>query len=523
VRFELGRWSFWAAALLLLVRCHPESSEPGITLLIESPADSLDDRLALSGNGQRLAQLIAPGLITFDDQGEPLSELAQSYRQLDPLTLEFTLREGLRFHDGTALTSLDVKAMFDALLERSFSSPKADKFDAISRIEAPDPRTILFHLKRPYAPILAELTVGIVPRQRARGPSAALQDEAPVGAGPFRFSSRQGDDQLELLAFPGYYQGKPRIPRLLVRVVRDETARVLELLKGRADLVLGDISPAVLPAVQRNPSLRILTRPGTGYSYVGFNLRGPPFSDLRVRRALCKALDIPLIAKAKFHDLAVTATGMLPHTHWAYSATSGCQRDVSEAATLLSEAGYITARSRELGASSSPAKPPLRFTLKTSSDRLRKSVALIIKEQLGQLGVEVELRALEFGTFFNDVRKGNFDAVTLKWASVIEPDLMRDVFSSRNIPTVENQFSGLNRGGYVNAQLDALLERAAGVDRAQRLALYQKAQETLDRDLPYLPLWHEDRVAVVSSRLRDFQPSAQGFLKPLASAREVNP
>jgi len=264
VRFELGRWSFWAAALLLLVRCHPESSEPGITLLIESPADSLDDRLALSGNGQRLAQLIAPGLITFDDQGEPVADLAESYRLLDPLTLEFTLREGLRFHDETALTSLDVKAMFDAILERSFASPKADKFDAISRIEAPDPRTILFHLKRPYAPILAELTVGIVPRQRARGPSAVLQDEAPVGAGPFRFASRQGDEQLELLPFSGYYQGKPRISRLLVRVVRDETARVLELLKGRADLVLGDISPAVLPAVQRNPSLKILTRPGTG-------------------------------------------------------------------------------------------------------------------------------------------------------------------------------------------------------------------------------------------------------------------
>jgi len=68
-----------------------------------------------------------------------------------------------------------------------------------------------------------------------------------------------------------------------------------------------------------------------------------------------------------------------------------------------------------------------------------------------------------------------------------------------------------------------LLERAAGVDRAQRLALYQQAQEILNRDLPYLPLWHEDKVAVVSSRLRDFQPSAQGFLKPLASAREVNP
>lgn len=523
MRVELGRWSFWAAALLILVRCHPEISEPGITFLIESPPDSLDDRLALSANGQRLAQLIAPGLITFDDQGEPVPGLAQSYRHLDSLTLEFTLREGLTFHDGSALTSADVKAMYDAIVERSFSSPKADKFEAISRIEAPDPRTVLFHLKHPYAPILAELTVGIVPRQRARGPAAALQDEAPVGAGPFRYSSRRDEEHLELLPFSDYYRGKPRIPRLLVRVVRDETARVLELLKGRADLALGSISPLALPAVQRNPSLRILSRPGTGYSYIGFNVREPPFSDLRVRRAICRALDIPLIANAKFRGFAVPATGMLSRTHWAYSATAGCQRSISEAAMLLSEAGYITSQSRELDAASSPVKPPLRFTLKTSSDRLRKSVALIIREQLAQLGVEVELRALELGTFFNDVRKGNFDAVTLTWTSVIEPDLLRDVFSSRYIPAPQNQFSGLNRGGYVNTQLDALLERAAGADRAQRLVLYQQAQEIIDHDLPYLPLWHEDRVAVVSNRLRDFQPSAQGFLLPLASAREVSP
>src|SRR5262249_18842212 len=520
---KLRGWSFWAAALLILARCHPESSESGVTLLIESPPESLDGRLALSGNGQRLAQLIAPGLVTFDDKGEPVPDLADSYRQLDPVALAFKLRAGLRFHHGTPPPSPDVKATYDAIVKGEFSSPRAQNLAAISSIDAPDPETVIFHLKRPYAPILAELTLGIVPRQRARGPQAALQDERPVGAGPFRFVSRSDENHLELRPFSAYYRGEPRISRLQVRVVRDETARVLELLKGRADLLLGSISPSVLPTVKRNPSLRVITGPGSGYSYVGLNLRGPPFSDRRVRQALCKALDVPLIAEAKFHGLAVPASGMLPRHHWAYWDTGGCRRDLSKAAKLLAEAGYTTAGSEDLSAQSTPPKPPLRFTLKTSSDRLRKSIALIMKEQLAQLGVEVELRSLEFGTFFNDVRKGNFDAVTLKWVPVIEPNLMQDVFSSRNIPSIENQFSGLNRGGYANAQLDLLLERASGADRTQRLTLYHQAQEILERDLPYIPLWHEDVVAVVSSRLRDFQPSAQGFLQPLALAREVSP
>jgi len=523
VMVRLRGWSFWAAALLILARCHPESSESGITFLIESPPDSLDDRLALSVNGQRLAQLIAPGLVIFDDQGESVPDLAVSYRQLDPVVWAFKLRDGLYFHDGTALTSEDVKATYDAILQGEFSSPKAQKFASILSIDAPDPSTVIFHLRRPYAPILAELTLGIVPKRRARGPQAAAQDEQPIGAGPFRFASRGDENHLELRPFSAYYRGEPRISDLKVRVVRDETARVLELLKGRADLLQGSISPAVLPAVKRNPSLRVLTSSGTGYSYIGLNVRGPPFSDRRVRQALCQALDVPLIANAKFHGLAVPASGMLPRNHWAYWDTGGCRRDLVEAAKLLAEAGYTTAGSEDLSAQSTPPKPPLRFTLKTSSDRLRKSIALIMKEQLAQLGVEVELQSLEFGTFFNDVRKGNFDAVTLKWASVIEPNLLQDVFSSRNIPSIGNQFNGLNRGGYANARLDLLLELASGADRAQRLNLYHQAQEILERDLPYIPLWHEDVVAVVSSRLRDFQPSAQGFLRPLAVAREVRP
>jgi peptide/nickel transport system substrate-binding protein len=113
--------------------------------------------------------------------------------------------------------------------------------------------------------------------------------------------------------------------------------------------------------------------------------------------------------------------------------------------------------------------------------------------------------------------------MTLKWAAVMEPDLMRGVFHSRNVPTAENHWGGLNRGALRDEELDALLDAASRVPRAERIALYARVQARMEALLPYAPLWHEDSVAVVSRRLEGFVPSAHGFFTPLARARPVEP
>jgi len=517
--------------------CHSEHNRTGIVVLIESPPDSLDNRFALTASGQRIAELISPGLVTFDAKSRPVPDLALDYQFLDPQTLEFTLRDHLTFHDGTPLTSDDVKATFDGLMDRALGSPKADKLEPVDRIEAPGPSRVVFHLKRPYAPILAELVLPIVPRSRAFAAAAPAQDRAPIGAGPFRFSAQPDEEHIVLTPFEGYYGGKPRIRRLLIRTVRDETTRVLELLKGRADLVIGAVSPPIFPALHAGvrgdlrtdePRLRILWEPGSAYAYLGLNSRSGPLSDLRVRRAICHALDVQPILKAKFRGLAQPATGMLPPGHWAYSETPGCRRDLALATQLLAEAGYSTARGEREGLKEAPpgrAKRTLHLTLKTSTDRFRKSIALVFQEQLAEAGIEVELRSLEYGTFFNDVRKGNFELFSALWSSgsVIEPDILRWVFSSANIPGPENAFAGLNRTGYRNRRLDELLDRATRVGQDERKVLYAQALALIDSDLPYIPLWHESSPAIVSSRLQDFEPSPQGYLRPLARAREAAP
>ncbi len=498
---------------LLSAGCREEVPQEGVVVLLEAAPDSLDDRMTLSAVGQRVAALIVPGLVTFSDESEPVPDLAESYEQVDERTLRFRLREGLVFHDGSALTSQDVRDTFEALIAKAIPSPKADKLEPVERIETPDERTVIFHLKRPYAPFLAELTIGVVPSARAR--DAEVQGREPIGAGPFKFAGRRDDEWIEVLPFDRYYGGAPAISKVSFRVVRDETTRVLELLKGRADLVVNAVSPAVLPVLRREERLTVLTRPGTGYAYMGMNLRRGPLADVRVRRALCHLVEPGPIVEYKFHGLAVPATGMIPRDHWAYAETEGCQYDPALAASLLDEAGYADPDGPE------GPLPRLTLSYKTSTDRFRKAIALVLKEQLERGGVAVDLRTLEFGTFFQDVRRGNFELITLKWAAVVEPDLLRWVYASQFIPTKENNFGGLNRGAYRNAELDVLLDRASAAPQDERVELYANAQHMLDRDLPYVPLWHESSVAVTSQRLEGYEPSAHGFFTPLARAREV--
>ncbi|MBN1207905.1 MAG: ABC transporter substrate-binding protein [Myxococcaceae bacterium] len=502
--------------LALVAGCRPERPPDGITVLVEAPPDSLDDRFALTAIGQRISQLIAPGLITFDDTSTPVPSLAEAFRWRSPTVMEFTLRAGLTFHDGTALTAEDVKATYDSVRARPLQSPKTHRYAPIQEVEVVDDRTVRFHLHRPYAPLLAEMSLSILPSERAGLEGVELQAAHPVGAGAFRFESQPDEEHLTLVSFEGFHGGAPAIPRLHFRVVRDETTRVLELLKGRADLVNNAVSPAVLPMLRREPGLRVLTRPGTGYAYLGFNLRSGPLADARVRRAVCHLLEVQPIVEHKFHGLAVPATGMLPATHWAHVPGEGCRYDAAEAARLLDAAGYPDP-------DGPGGRPRLTLSLKVSTDRFRKSVALVFKEQLARGGVELEVRSLEFGTLFSDIRRGNFEVVTLKWASVMEPDLMRGVYHSSNVPTEGNHWGGWNRGALKDAQLDALLDEASRAEHSERKALYARAQARLDTLLPYAPLWHESSVAVVSRRLEGFEPSAHGLFTPLARARQVAP
>ena len=504
-----------ALALLLFCGCPREPLPPDtLVLLIESPPETLDRRLALSAIAENVSgNLIEPGLLRIDSEGRAVPDLAESLVVIDPLTYEITLRAGLLFHDGTALTASDVVATYETLRDPRLRSPLAARYEGLAEVTATSDLGVRFKLKRPTASFPVDLTLGIVP---ARGAAAVSHDDFgrhPIGAGPFRFVEWPDDEHLLLEANPTYYGGAPAIGHLLVKTVRDETTRVLELMHGKADICLNAISPPLLEVLGRSPDLNIVSTPGANAAYLMFQLANQKLHDVRVRRAIGEAIDREAIARYKFLGHAHPATTLLPPGNWARdTALAPLPFDPTEAERLLDAAGLP----RGAGG------VRLSLDYRTSTDRFRKSLGLVLVDQLARVGLDVHLSSLEFGTFFTDIRKGNFELATLKWVPIIDPDLFTLIFASSSIPTPENGYSGANRGHYVNPEVDALLlEGRAAASESVRRAAYLTIQADLARDLPYVVLWYEDSTAVLRKGLAGFELSPFGFFSSLARLRRV--
>jgi peptide/nickel transport system substrate-binding protein len=499
-------------ALAALISCSRAALPEGtLVILIQSPPETLDRRLALSAIAEHIAgNLIEPGLMKIGDDGRPLPDLAERLEVLDPTHFVATLRPGLVFQDGSPLTADDVVATFRSLTDGRLHSPLASKYQNLRSVEALDPLRVRFELREPYAPFAVDLVMGIVPASVATSAEPASFGRHPIGAGPFRLAAWPEDEWLLLEANPDYYGGRPPLGHLLFKTVRDETTRVLELLDGRADLAINQVSPPLLPMLEHAPGLKLLTGPGADAAYLMFQIDDPLVADLRVRQAIASAIDREAIVRYKFLGHARLGSSLLPPGNWARDDTLlPIPRDLPRARALLEEAGF----------SAAPPGRRLELTYKVSTDRFRKSVALAIAQQLGEAGIGVRVQTLEWGTFFTDVRRGNFELASLIWVPIIEPDLLFWVFASQSIPTPENGFNGANRGHYRNAEVDALLAEARrdGEEESRRRR-YLEVQQKVAAELPYLVLWYEDQVAVLREDLEGFTLSPVGSLDSLAQA-----
>ena len=228
-------------------------------MLIEANPINLDPRFATDTQSQRIDGLLFSSLVERDEQMNLRGDLAERWDTPNALTYVFHLRRDAAFHDGRRVTSADVKATFEFLLNPENRSPKRGAFRMVTSVEAPDEATVVFHLKEPYASFVWNISrpaVGIVP-------AGAGADFArhPVGSGPFRFVSQAQDDEVVLERNAGYFRGAPAIARLRFRVVPDAVVRALELRKGTADIEISSLSPDIIPALARQAHLEVTQRP----------------------------------------------------------------------------------------------------------------------------------------------------------------------------------------------------------------------------------------------------------------------
>ena len=483
--------------VLVLASCAPAPAPPGvITLAVLSSPNTFDPRVGTDEVSQKVYQLVYDNLLTLDEQLRVAPGLATGWEQPDPLTYLVHLRQGVRFHDGHELTSADVVHTFGSLIDPEFLSPRKGAYRLLDRVEAVDRYSARFVLKEAFGSFPIQLVMPVVPA--GAGPELR---EHPVGTGPYRFVSFAVDDRLELSAFSGYFGGPPANNGVVLKVVPDEIMRGLELRKGTVDLVVNDLSPDIVAQLAEGGEVTIAESPGTDYAYVGFNLRDAVLKDRRVRQAIGYAIDRQAIVDHLRRGLARPAVGILPPVSWAFEPdVFQFTHDPARARTLLDAAGYPDPDG------DGPAAR-LALTLKVSTNEFIRLQAAVIQQDLKAVGIALDVRSYEFATLYADVLAGNFQLFTLQWVGVSDPDMLRRVFHSRQMPP-----NGFNRGYYDNPEVDHLIDAAtAAATDAERRRLYGEAQKRIAEDAPYISLWYKTNVAVSRTGLEGvtLTPSAE--------------
>jgi ABC-type transport system substrate-binding protein len=479
-----------------------------LTFLLESNPTNLDPRFATDAFSQRIDGLLFSSLLVRDAQMNLHGDLAESWETPDPLTWIFHLRKNVRFNDGHPVTSADVKATFDFIRTPGNKSAKRGAFRLVTSIDNPDAATVIFHLKEPYASFSINLvrpTTCIVPANASADFGRKL-----TGSGPFQFVSQTQDDEVVIERNPKFSGPPAKLERVRFRIVPDAIVRALELRKGSGDIEISSLTPDIIPVLVKQPTLALADRPGTNFTYLGVNLEDPILKRREVRQALAYATDRQTLIRYLQHGQARVAAGILPPNHWAFEPNvTQYTLDTARSEKILDDAGFTRKANG------------IRFaiTLKTSTDEQFRVLGAALQEQWRRVGVDLELRPLEFATVLSDAIKGNFQLNLLRWVGANnDPDIFEFVFSSKRFPP-----DGANRGHYRNPRVDALTDQIrVEMDQAKRKVLCSEVQKILADDLPYLPLWFTDATSVHRQSLGPFDLSPTGdfdFLSALNPTR----
>jgi peptide/nickel transport system substrate-binding protein len=485
--------------------------DDAIVVILPREPEQLDPRFVGDAYGLKLTRIIHASLVRIHPLTlEPVPELATAIDIEDATHYRVHLRPNLQFSDGSALDADDVVATFRALADPGVKSRYISTYGRIKRVDKIGPLEVLFELNAPHATFVTDLEVPVLRAEDAFSPPNA--QHPPLGAGPYRLLARTRG-YVDLERNPRYSADRGAPPRLRFLVIRDDNTRALRMLAGAGDLSLNAIPSLLVPLFEHAPQFRVRSTSGVGTTYLGMNLLHPKLRDLRVRTALAHALSREALVRHKLGGRAQLALGFVPPGHWAY--TEDLPRydfDVQRARSLLDAAGLPLENGTRLS-----------LTLRTSSDRSIVSISRALAAMLGEVGIDVEVRPSESATLLADLARGRFELTFLQLPELFEPHVLSWFFGGDHIPEPGKREGG-NRWRYHSVEFDDALEQGRShVRREERIAAYVRAQQIMAHDLPVIPLWHEDVVAVTSPRLARYRVPRDARFATLAEMNERAP
>ena len=397
------------------------------------------------------------------DGRRPEAGLATTWATVDRRVWTFTLREGVRFQDGAPLDADTVVANLDDIRRQRAFPGRARRIG---------PHVVEIALEQPNAALLATLSQPSFCIESGRRSADAL----PVGTGPFRVVAAE-PGRVELEAHSAYWGGPPRLRRLVFRRFAGGDALVEALVKGEVDVTTA-VSQDRVARLHEHPEVTLDSRTGLNLAFLSVNNERPPFSDVRVRQALSRAIDRAALVSRFLGGHAEPARNPLPPLLPGYDARAqALHLDRAGARRLLSEAGFPAGLEASLLAVSSPRAylpSPLRM-------------AAVIQADLAEVGIKAALReASSWTDYVQRATRGEYDLCLLGWqADTPDPnDFLSALLATEAIGTT-------NRSRYRSPVMDAVLKRARmGGDMGERLAAYREAQDLFRKDMPFVPLYH---------------------------------
>jgi peptide/nickel transport system substrate-binding protein len=460
---------------LLLTACGKPENIGEINFAIAQAPLNLDPRYATDAASERVNRLIYQPLVDFDAALQPAWILARGDAVNDKEYRIILNKKRALFHYQKVLITADVKATYESFLSDSpyylKDSPHAAEFSNIKSIEIVDENTLIFYLKQEDKNFPAKLIIGIMPKDLIDINHDFSHN--PVGSGALKFSSWENKLTLQRVKDEQV---------ISLQEVKDPTVRVLKLLRGEVDLIQGDLPPELVKHLQSKPEISLKTSVGANFSYLGLNMQDAVLKQLKVRKAIAHAIDRQAIIDKVMVKSSRIAGAILPPEHYTNKNINLTPYDYNPdlAKKLLQEAGV---------------KLPLKLVYKTSTDAQRVRFATILQAQMRPAGIELEIRSLDWGTFFADVKQGNFQLFGLTWVGIKTPEIYAKAFGSQNFPP-----NGFNRGRYQDAELDKLL---ANED-------WSAATARIHAQLPYIPLWYEGQFAAMQKNIHNYSPKADG-------------
>jgi len=472
-----------ALCLLLLGSCkHQESS--ALRIGLATAPVTLDPRFATDATSSRINRLLYRRLVDFDAQLQPIPDLA-TWEKISLTQYRFHLqnKDGRQFHDGTPLTANDVKATYEFVLTAANASPHRAAISHIQQIKIIDDNTLDFILSKPDNLFIGRLTIGIVPQ---RVQATSLQRNA-LGSGNFRLLAWEQASHLQLQRLRDQ-----RVFDFLE--VKDPVIRALKLLRGEIDLTQEDLSPELVGWLSKQENIQVTRQSGDTFTYLGFNLQDELTGKLLFRQAVAYALDRKAIIHYVLGDGARLASSILPPEHWAGNPELGqYEYNPGKARQLLAQLGI------------SP-EHPVNLVYKTSSNPFRIRLVTVMQQQLLGLGIHLEIRSYDWGTFYGDIKAGRFQVFSLSWIGVKSPDIFRYAFHSSALPP-----TGANRGRLQRPEVDNLIEAAENAQALpEQVQAYRILQAYLFEQLPYVPLWYENNVVAMRARVQNYRLNREG-------------